>query len=167
MFAVIVQKSVCLFSAADLTSSFNASSSPSRSNSQRCFLVSSRNLFSPFYRRIGKEYFRVIQEFFLGEKRLPKSNQEIGWLIYWQRHPREICPKCGKKTYITPSEAEGWHDNEWQYIKIEDRYTKVLQKRCYLCGYREPLDVLKKRKEEELERWRRVRKETTIKYANK
>jgi ribosomal protein L37E len=62
-----------------------------------------------------------------------------GWEHYWRHHPREVCPKCGRKTYIQPSKAEGWHDNDWKYVKIHDRLMKVLQKRCYLCGYLEPL----------------------------
>lgn len=63
-----------------------------------------------------------------------------GWEWYWQRHPRQPCPKCGKKTYIQPSKAAVWHDGEWKIVEVKGRQFRVLQKRCYLCGYREPLD---------------------------
>ncbi len=63
-----------------------------------------------------------------------------GWQYYWRNYPREICPKCGKKTYIQPSKAEVWHDGDWRVVEIHGRLKQVLQRHCYLCGYKEPLD---------------------------
>jgi len=64
-----------------------------------------------------------------------------GFTYYWKRYPREICPKCGKKTYIQPSKAEVWHDLDWRVVRINGVLKQVLQRYCYLCGYKEPLDT--------------------------
>jgi len=77
-----------------------------------------------------------------------------GWEFYWRHHPREICPNCGKKTFIQPSESEGWNDNAWQYITLDNKRIRAMPKRCYKCGYIESLDSLQKRKEQELKTWR-------------
>jgi len=72
-----------------------------------------------------------------------------GWEYYWRRHPREVCPKCGKKTYIQPSEAGTvGNDGSGYYgimsiIEIDGKLVRKMLKRCYKCGYKEgqPLDA--------------------------